>query len=332
MSDSILGLSAAIDSIAALGREPSVEVSKLPAEALPLGTTIASPHFLIITHGNGNVELKSVSPLIEEYRGKPQARHGLTSATSLLSFVALVERHKDSNSVIFANLNWLAPALVAVIDYHLAVTGDVPNGADDPYARFGRNRIVYNFPPSGVWDSWVGSNGKEMSQAEFAVLIESRIPDVANAVSDEWTEMESLLGVKFASPAELLGVSRGLKVQIKATSEEAYDPSSGATTMTFKNEVARLNNASVSVPAMFLIKVPVFEDGATVEIPVRLRHRTSDNGRNMWWYDLYRPEVYVRRLIDTAKAMVETTTNLPVYDGNPANNPYPTPLPAATGR
>ncbi|TIO37463.1 MAG: DUF2303 family protein, partial [Mesorhizobium sp.] len=60
---------------------------------------------------------KSVKGLIEEFRQAPDRRKGTATVETLASFIALVDRHKDENSVLFGKTVWPDPKLTAVLDY-----------------------------------------------------------------------------------------------------------------------------------------------------------------------------------------------------------------------
>ncbi|TIU60862.1 MAG: DUF2303 family protein, partial [Mesorhizobium sp.] len=97
---------------------------------------------------------KSVKGLIEEFRQAPDRRKGTATVETLASFIALVDRHKDDDSVLFGKTVWPDPKLTAVLDYDKE---GVP-------ARNRSHRIVYAFPLTEEFKAWVNGNAKPMPQ------------------------------------------------------------------------------------------------------------------------------------------------------------------------
>ena len=142
----------------------------------------------------------SLKKHFEEYRTHPERKRGTATVTTLESFIDLVDRHQTGNSAIFANTDWNAPSFTAVIDYHELEGGRADNG---------QHRIHYPFPLSDEWKAWKKQSGEVLTQAEFAEWIEDRIADLAAPTDDERREYEDTFGLKTATPAEIVTLSRG---------------------------------------------------------------------------------------------------------------------------
>ncbi|MGQ3281290.1 MAG: DUF2303 family protein, partial [Shinella sp.] len=125
-------------------------VIKISTEGLGKGL----PEHVEIAFDAKNQRFHSIKSLIDEYRQAPAARHGTARADTLDSFVALIDRHKDGESVIFGKTTWPKPTLTAVLNYDR-------EGVD---ARRRDHRIVYEFPLTEEFKAWVNGSGNAMPQ------------------------------------------------------------------------------------------------------------------------------------------------------------------------
>jgi hypothetical protein len=135
------------------------EVRKLADEAsgVQIGSPLTSPdgtEFIFGSKpaGDGRVETFSLKPFVDEWRENPKRRKGNAQADTLASFIDLVNRHKDTDSVVFAGFTSSAPWLQAVIDYHTL----------ERTPRWLVHRIFYKFPISDEFKAWNAADGKAM--------------------------------------------------------------------------------------------------------------------------------------------------------------------------
>jgi len=270
---------------------------------------IACPVIVRPTTG-GELKVESVHKLIDEWRLAPERREGIAKITSLQSFIDHVNRFKDEDSVIFAN-DGLKPGLLAVLDYHRAGAASAP--------RFGKHRTAYEFPLSDEWTAWKTVENKNLSQADFAEFLEDRLPDVLSPedASDIDRDLMAKIGPAYASPQEMLTVSRGLRIHVEHRITNKVNLSSGEVELQFEEEHRDAQGfARVNVPGAFLIGIPVFRKGPPYKIPVRLRYRTG-NGSITWFYQLYRDEVVFDDAMIEAIEKVKAETQLPLLFGTP---------------
>jgi len=156
-------LTTAVEKIAELGKK---------ADAIELGwitkpkelTGVPDKVPVVIKHGD-DPGIGDVSLTFETYRLRPERITGTAHATTIQSFIDLVDRHKSEHSAIFADTTWQKPAFTAVIDYHQI--DHVPANA--------KHRIVYGFPLSDDWKIWAKMNGEPMAQEDFAAFVEDRL-------------------------------------------------------------------------------------------------------------------------------------------------------------
>ena len=260
-----------------------------------------------------------LSPVFNKFRLHPIRRRGTAEAATIESLIALVNRQKTEESAIFADiLDWQHPSLTAVINYNPRRQTIDGADVDSPIeADWGDHRIKYFFPISDEWEKWMAGNGKVMSQGEFAAFIEDNIPHLAAPTEDEASWIADALMVKVASPSVILSLSRGLQVNINATTKNNVVLSSGEGELTLREEHVGENGQKLIVPGAFIVSIPLFHMGEAVRVPVRLRYRARSGEAVKWFYQLYRPEVVVGERLRADATFVGEETGLPVYDGKP---------------
>ncbi len=297
----------AVDKLANLGsRATGIEIVTI--ENAPDQFTPRFPVALV--HGE-NPHLISVKHLAEDWREAPERRRGQAKALTLGSFIDLVNRHKEPTlSVVFADSNWKAPSLTAVIDYHADnfETGDAPGWGD--------HRVHYPFPLSEEWKRWIKTDGEPMEQADFAALIEDRMTELAAPDDGLRTMVERDFQTTVATPSQLITLSRGLQVNVESKVKDMRTLQSGASQVVFEETHTGADGQPLAVPGVFVIRVSPFFMGDPILIPVRLRYRVR-SGKIMWFYQIYRPDASITEAVRAAMQDVAAKTELPVYEGAP---------------
>lgn len=248
----------------------------------------------------------SIHSLIEEARQAPKRRRGTAVAGTLASFIALVNRHKDDQSALFGQTGYPNPKLTAVLNYDSAESA----------ARHGDHRIDYAFPLTEEFKAWVNGNAKPMGQAEFAMFLEEHSAELAAPEDGEKSLYERLFREKFATPSEVIELSRYLDVHVAARVKQGIRLQTGEKMLEFSEEHQNAAGEKVVIPGVFMLSVPAFVDGDAVRIPARLRYRIT-SGAISWHYQLYRWESFLRETVEHALLDAARETGLPAYDGAP---------------
>ena len=252
--------------------------------------------------------LTSLRDLFERHRTRPERKTGTAKATTLESFIALTERHKTEDSVIFADADWKKPSLTAVIDYH-----EDAHGGD---AAHGKHRIHYSFPLSEEWSAWIGRDGKPMSQADFAEWIEDHITELATPTEAEAEKCLAQFGFKTAAPNELQALSRGLQVRVETRVKSNVVLQTGEGVIAWEEDHKdNLGNKFV-IPGLFILSIAPFFLGDPCRIPVRLRYRVRD-GVTSWHFHIYRPDIFITEQVRRDLDLAASTLGLPAYQGTP---------------
>jgi len=259
-------------------------------------------------------KLESIKKFLDEYRIAPERKAGTSRLTTIDSFVTQVNRSKDKNTVIFADVeDRKAPKLIAVFDYNEAG----PAGS----AHFGRHRAEYRYPVSVEWLAWTAPR-ENIGQVEFAEFLEARIMDVLDPASlDQETrgtlaEFVGHLGIRLASPQGLMELSRGLTVHANHTVAQHVNVGTGEAQIQFKEEHQDAAGAPVRVSGGFAIGIPVFRGGPVYQIPVRLRYRVKD-GQVRWTLQPQRLDIVWDDAINESVNNVTTKTDLTTLFGTP---------------
>lgn len=274
--------------------------------------------FLILPEGKKAVSIKH---LTEEYRTQPERRIGTAKFSDLDSFCLHVNRFKGANSVIFASDNLENPSLTCVLDYHEQGDNEFEG------THFGQHRSLYQFPLSEEWKAWAKADSAGyLDHATFAEFLEDRIDDVLEPLGPEQAdEPEStkalrkriaILGGSMGTPQRIMELSRGLKVNQNASTTSAKNLSSGEVQVAFKTENLDENGAPIIVPTMFLVAVPVFQNGPLYQMPVKLRYRVR--GPSITWALIRSdPRKIFENAFKEALATTASNTELPTMIGTP---------------
>jgi len=259
------------------------------------------------------MEVKSAKTIIDEYKIKPDRRTGTHTVHRVSSFIALFNRFKAPESVVFAEAsitdNSINASLTGILDFH-------PATAVNTEASNGGHKLLYKFPISSMFAKWLKTNGEVMDQEEFAVFLEDHIGEISVASSIEKESMANL-SAKFAEPLEILSLARELAIYSNETIEQSYKPSSGERKIKFSVQHKDSNNNEISIPDFFVITVPMFEAGEQQRIIVKLRYRKS-SGRIVWFYELYRVDKMLEAAFDQTITEVEAGTEAPLFVGKSA--------------
>lgn len=217
-----------------------------------------------------------------------QAKH-----QELDSFIAHLNRFKDSSSVVWADPAGVA--LMAVLNYHEGPVG--PRWCD--------HRSTYACPLSRQWQLWMGAAGASFNQDQFADLLEENAADLASPEDGDQSGA--------VAPARLMDVARSLRVHSKSTFERSVNVTTGESSL-----VAKVENSETStrVPTAFMLGIPVFEAGEGYRLEARLRLR-MENGRPLFSFVIPAALAAKTLAFNEVRDRVAKETGLPVYAGTP---------------
>lgn len=295
----------AVESIAELAKGAAgATILQISTEGLGKGLPPTVP--ILFDHRSNGQGLVALKEQIERYRLEPDRRRGKANATTLKSFVDLINHHKDDGSALFADATWPNPKLEAVIDYHTGEFGP----------RHCGHRVAYNFPVTDEFRAWIDRDAKPFTQTEFAAFIEEHAAELASPFDGERSEFESLFRVAFATPSDMVSLSRGLAVNVEAQVKNHVTLQSGEGEIVFVEEHRNAAGEKITVPGLFMVAVSAFLDGEPVRLPARLRYRVS-GGKLSWFYQLYRWKFWLRDRVQKDLAEIVKETALKAFEGSP---------------
>ncbi len=282
------------------------EIAQLATNATAASVlTEGDVKMLVFPTGEGKVEVRSLKPEIDAFRTAPDRRRGTAKASTLDSFVDLVNRHKDEGSAIFGSIDTAQPKFIAVVDYH----------AIDHSPRFGQHRIEYVFPISDEWAAWRGRNGASMDQSAFASFVEDHVAELSAPYDAERGQIEGLFGTKFGLPSELIQLSRGLALNVESTVKEIRVLQSGEAQIQYDEVHKDGAGKPLTVPGLFVISIPLFVGAEPTRLIARLRYR-RDNGIK-WSFHLWRWAEAVRQSLISDLDRAAKDTGLPTFEAMP---------------
>lgn len=227
----------------------------------------------------------------------PRRRRGVATHDEVQSFIDHVNRFKNADSVIFADVS--VPKITAVFNYN-------PGGGDEKAARWGDHRSLYKCPLSKQWQLWTKKNEQWMSQDEFAEFIDAHISDLANPHA-------GAISTDIAAPAAIVEMARKLTVIQHGQFQRQVNPTTGETTLINKTEH---DTQSTKIHRAFLLGIPVFEAGEPYAVEARVRFALN-SGRPQFMYSLFEVERVLRDAFDGVRVKVREATGLPLFAGSP---------------
>lgn len=262
---------------------------------------------------------------------KPFQRKGTATMQDLASLIAWANRFKGDNSALYASNTGDAPKLTCIADYHLAGPAQI-EAMGDPTARHGHHRATYAFPLSRQWKAWQKQSGQAVSGIEMGAFLEDFILDVidpplsltapgiaGSEASDadlRLIDIARRLDGSFGTATQLLGMAKSFTVNETADYTVAHNSTTGEATIQIKSEHIDGNGQPIRVPKLFLIAIPVFENGPAYRLPVRFQYRKA-GPTVKFVLTLHDPKHAMDHAFTEAVDQAAVETELPLFIGHP---------------
>lgn len=261
-------------------RSADVKLRTSSIEGVPIGLFVSGDEERVIA-------LKDVVELQESLQPVPSRKVGIAQLTELESFIAHVNRNKQSESTIWADS--AAGRITAIYDFH---------GPADEDPGWAYHRAIYMMPFSPEWLLWTAMSDKEMGQEELAGLLEDHAENLA--------KIDGL-----ASALEMIEMARSLQIYIKGHFAKTIHPETGQYSLVCKEEHAE---GSTKIPRAFGLGLRIYEGGEIYQVEARLRFRMRE-GRPRFSFAIHRQVELVRDAFLAVQKRVEDETELPVFAG-----------------
>ncbi len=222
---------------------------------------------------------------LEKFLPRPLRINEAVTLHDTDSFIAYVNNFKLPVSLIF--FDTIEEEFLAVLDYHEVET-----------ASWCGHTATFKPRRSVEFETWMGTNRKQMTQVDFARFLEENMPDVVEPSSADLLQValtfEAKKSVEFASGVRL---ANG-QIQF------AYD------------EIVRgtAQKGTIEIPEQFVIGVPIHINGPAYRIPVRLRWRLQE-GKVIFWYEILRPHRFIEDALKEIRERVGVETSTTILAG-----------------
>lgn len=260
---------------------------------------------------------------------KPLQRTGKAVMAELPSLIAWTNRFKGSATVLFGQVQ-PKPQLVSIIDYHAEGAPSVDPVMGDPTASYGRHTALYTFPVSEEWKRWNKISGDALTKDQFGEFIEENAKDMLDPTpkllngttegAESWEvnmiEVAQQLKGRFGQYSSLLQLSRSFQVHEVGHLNVTTNRDTGETHVQFLDEHRDPDGQPLRLPNLFMIAIPVFEEGPLYRLAVRFRYRKA--GADLKFFaTLHNPDLALRDAAREALFEAEQTTGVPLMMGVP---------------
>lgn len=262
---------------------------------------------------------------------KPAQKSGTAQFATLESFIAWTNRFKGNDSVVFANQFRAEPSLTSILDYHSAGQPELDLKSGDANARHCRHRGAYKFPLSKEWTTWNTVAQKTLNKTDLGEFIEEHAKDIIDPTpalmgnnmaeqAEPWEkpliEVAAKLQGRYGQFARLMEMSRHLEIYESSNLITKRNPDDGTVQMSFQNENKDAEGRPLSIPNLFLIAIPVFDQGVSYRLPVRFSFKKNGSAVS-FRLTLYNPDIAFYDALKEAVNTAEEQTKLPTFYGTP---------------
>lgn len=311
----------------------SVAKAREPAQLLDLSAFDSVHPALHVAAVPKDMEVRSFAAELDALATKlqPWRRTGTAALSDLDSFIAWANRHKGDTSALFADTG-AQPSLTCIADYLGAGAPVMDAHSRDPKASHMRHRATYAFPLSPEWKIWSKASSVAFDKGEFGEFIEANAKDfleptpalLANTPGkpgiEPWEvrmiEVARQLAGRFGQYTTLMQLARSFQINEVSNIATTLNRDTGESSIQFLNEHQQPDGAPLQIPNLFMIAVPIFENGAHYRIPVRFRYRKVGSAVK-FLLQMHNPDICLKDAVDEALARVSGETNLPLFRGKP---------------
>ncbi|SIS98201.1 DUF2303 family protein [Paracoccus saliphilus] len=308
--------------------EEMKRVGEVQFVSLPTAEAPETPYIVAAPEGMKLHDLTAQHRSVMEAL-RPLQRKGKAQLADLDSLIAWTNRFKGEATALFGQIH-PTPKMLSVIDYHGGGAPVIDPEGGDPSASHGRHTGVYTFPVSEEWKRWNGISGKSLTKDEFGEFIEDNANDFLDPTpallgkasgdlqpwEERMIEIAQKLQGRFGQYAALAHLSREFQVHETGHLQVKTDRDTGEAKVQFLTEHKDPDGQPLSLPNLFMIAIPVFEEGALYRLAVRFRYRKSGS-EVRFIVSLYNADVALRDAAREAMYRAQAETEVPLMMGVP---------------
>ena len=242
--------------------------------------------------------LSTDAPL-EDMQDAPSRKKGHVGVKTTDSFVHYVNKHKQTESLLYAQVDTTNIQTPLVIK---AVFNDHQGEHLNETAAGWRDFTASLTPEaSHEWKTWNARDGKPMDQFTFAQFLDDNIKDISSQEGYPTGTDMLKMALKFELSQDKR-IKSAIRIQSGGTNIEYVDDDDAAT-------VERMQAFD-----KFMLGVPTFWMGQAYTLEAKLRYRVRE-GKLALWYDLVRPDLVVNDAVAKILEDVQQKTALAVLYG-----------------
>lgn len=180
------------------------------------------------------------------------------------SFVEYVNRFKDEDSLIFANVTEASATLTAVLDYH----------KQDLTPDYCQHRATFTTLPTPEWAAWLKVNRQPMDQVTFATWLEDNL-NLFVQPKDSTGKPDKTV----PSGAELLELVQTLHGHQNARFNTQVRLQTGAYSVNYEEDVdvkGSVAGGVIALPPKIVGGFAIFQGGDAFQVPARLKVRVTE--------------------------------------------------------
>lgn len=192
-------------------------------------------------------------------------------------------------------------SLHCVFDSHSVFLAHDSNGDTRPHSprpAWQSHEMNLPFSYDNQFCPWISSNGKYLTQEEFAEFVEDNLS-------------------VFIEPdaATMLEIAQGLIGHRNVTWESGSRLANGQVRFEFKEEIqARTTKGEIFVPERITIHLPIFRGGQPIALQAAFRWRLSREGQVTFMFKLLQPALAVQAAANQIKDMVKEAIALDIIN------------------
>lgn len=242
--------------------------------------------------------LESILHLVPPTRIRTQV-----SLSDPASFTAYVNRFKDEDTLIFADVTDTGAKFTAILDFHKAGArpgsedAEQPAKLDTAIPRYLSHAATFECQKTTEWLRWMDCNGKKMSQVEFATWLEENQDLIVEPSGGELLELvqnlEGKSDVRFATAVKLQNGRNSLQYDEDVTLSGTVQSKSG----------------KMEIPQNIGAGIAPFQGVSKYAVNARLKYRIEQR-KLTFWFETITPHRIVRDAVNDVLLRIESETKL----------------------
>lgn len=291
--------------------EPTTELLSSAGDvqaAIDAGIELAGPKrldpagrfFSVVAPAGATHHVVDLEEHADAFRANPRRKTGTFHAHTGAAFISYLEKHCLQQTEVWADIE--RRSVTAVVNAHDGVHDDSGTYVGPMDAGWGDHRLELKLQHTPAWQAWTMHDGKFLTQAQFAELLEERLQDVVDPDGATLTE-----------------IARTFRATKAVAFESDTVLSSGQVQLGYREEIEAKagRKGNIDIPEKFTLGLTPFEGGKPYAVLARLRFSIDDQKLRIK-YVLDRPADVVRLAFDEVVGVIGAGVDAPLFHGRSA--------------